>query len=479
MFGLRLYIFVLVLFVISTGAHAQASYKKSNFQLYGTGLSYKGELGNQFWDKYSLGSGFSYNRYISPSFDLGLHLSYESSKYEHENTDYFGTKISMGTVSLRLKMYGTILEENAVIGPYLAIGGGGMYARSEGAIEKNPFNNNFVTPVFFTGAGLLFKISRTFSVFSEVNHILTSSDKFDNLVASDNESFMKYSIGLGFSLGKAMDTDNDGVADKRDSCPDTPQGALVDKEGCPVDTDGDGVFDYQDKCPAEVGVANLRGCPDRDRDGMADKDDKCPDEPGPLATRGCPDTDSDGIPDKNDMCLYTPAGVQVGADGCPVDTDGDGVADYEDFCRNSAGTPGNGGCPELDERSQIMVDEKVLSEFDQLKEQKSYRQLLDSMVVILEKHPNHALMIKGHIDKVGSEGYNYALFRRRAQAMKEQLIEHGVQNSDRLMIGEYGKMQSSEKVNTILPKARTTGIRNRNRRVGFEINTADMKLKIY
>ncbi len=44
------------------------------------------------------------------------------------------------------------------------------------------------------------------------------------------------------------DDDMDGIRNKRDKCPDTPLGALVDKDGCPYDADGDGVPDYRDRC---------------------------------------------------------------------------------------------------------------------------------------------------------------------------------------------------------------------------------------
>jgi OOP family OmpA-OmpF porin len=58
------------------------------------------------------------------------------------------------------------------------------------------------------------------------------------------------------------DSDNDGVINDNDLCPDTPAGVVVDQNGCPLDTDQDGVYDYMDKCPgtplgAEV---NAQGC---------------------------------------------------------------------------------------------------------------------------------------------------------------------------------------------------------------------------
>ena len=48
------------------------------------------------------------------------------------------------------------------------------------------------------------------------------------------------------------DTDNDGVKDDVDICPDTPEGTTVDANGCAdsqKDTDGDGVNDDVDTCP--------------------------------------------------------------------------------------------------------------------------------------------------------------------------------------------------------------------------------------
>ncbi len=65
------------------------------------------------------------------------------------------------------------------------------------------------------------------------------------------------SFGLSFLRRPAMavstvadlDSDQDGVPDRRDRCAVTPRGALVDQRGCPTDTDGDGVFDGLDRCP--------------------------------------------------------------------------------------------------------------------------------------------------------------------------------------------------------------------------------------
>lgn len=462
----------------NTAVQAQNADQRTNLQIYGSALQYKGDLGNNWWkSKMGWGGGVSLNQYLSPSFDGGLHLSYGNSEFGRFGYN-MDTKIGMAMLGLRLKMYGNILKEDAFIGPYLSVGGGAHFVRPEGTSPTGNYDENFVAGAAFGGAGIRFRFSDNVSLFVESRMHFTSNDRYDNIESNINDRFLQHNIGLGFNLGKGKDTDGDGVPDRRDKCPDTPAGVQVDRDGCPIDTDGDGVPDYQDECPTEAGVASLGGCPDRDGDGVADKDDRCPDEPGTAATQGCPDSDGDGVPDIDDKCPDTPRGVQVGADGCPVDSDGDGVPDHEDLCPNSPGTAETRGCPELDARTKKLIEEKVRFEFDQARVQDGYRQLLDSIVVALEKYPDHVLLIKGHADHIGSEEYNQALSERRAAAVKEYLLQRGVQNPDRLVTRGYGETQPLVKVNTRLSKARTSAARAQNRRVGFEMNTPDMQLNL-
>ncbi|MCC9137939.1 OmpA family protein [Pontibacter silvestris] len=161
-----------------------------------------------------------------------------------------------------------------------------------------------------------------------------------------------------------------------------------------------------------------------------------------------------------------------------MDKDGDGVSDNEDLCPNTPGTAANRGCPDLDAETLRLMEEKVRFEFDQARVQDSYKQLLDSIVTALEKYPEHVLLIKGHADYIGSEEYNQALSESRAQAVKDYLIERGVQNPDRLVTRGYGETQPLVQVNQRLSRRRTEEARAQNRRVGFEMNTPDMQLNI-
>src|SRR5256886_2238398 len=177
-------------------------------------------------------------------------------------------------------------------------------------------------------------------------------------------------VGLSFfELGRPVkDSDQDGVVDSKDKCPDTPVGAKVDERGCPIDTDKDGVPDGLDKCPDTPAGAHVdaSGCPtDADQDGVPDGLDQCPNTPPGVHVdaNGCPtDADQDGVPDGLDQCPNTPAGApgdaergprdagharppdrpdrrphtpigaKVDASGCPIDSDHDGVPDGIDQC---------------------------------------------------------------------------------------------------------------------------------------------------
>ena len=85
------------------------------------------------------------------------------------------------------------------------------------------------------------------------------------------------------------DTDNDGIQDTEDNCPE--EAGPDDNQGCPwPDSDYDGVLDKDDSCPENAGPGDNNGCPwpDRDNDGVIDKDDDCPDEAGLAEDNGCP-----------------------------------------------------------------------------------------------------------------------------------------------------------------------------------------------
>ena len=168
-----------------------------------------------------------------------------------------------------------------------------------------------------------------------------------NLKSGDENLFYPMAgspeLTIAITLSKVFDfswndDDHDGVIDRKDMCPNTFKGQVVNPRGCPVDEDQDGILNIVDLCPATpIGLeVDYNGCPlDHDSDGVADYRDKCPNTPAGFAVDsiGCMrDTDGDGIDDNNDKCNETPQGEPVGNDGCPLDQDHDGITNDLDQC---------------------------------------------------------------------------------------------------------------------------------------------------
>lgn len=247
-------------------------------------------------------------------------------------------------------------------------------------------------------------------------------------------------VGLTFPLGAAptlpdYDSDNDGVPNNRDKCPNTPPGVKVGPDGCPLDSDGDGVPDTYDKCPdTPPGV-------------VVDAD-------------GCPlDSDGDGVPDSRDKCPDTPEGVIVNADGCPLDSDGDGVPDGIDQC------PGT--LPGLEVNSKGCVIPQVFElrgvhfEFDKSRLLLDSKVILDRVAESLMNEPDVKIMIAGHTDWIGSDAYNMKLSQARAQSVVDYLASKGIPIG-RMTARGFGESQPVE-------TNETDAGREHNRRVELHI----------
>lgn len=224
-----------------------------------------------------------------------------------------------------------------------------------------------VTNAMFSNLGLGMNFNfGPINLFMAMDQIPLRYAKGDDIIIPTRTRAFNFAMGANISIRDKekeernkkswTDSDNDGVNDLRDNCPDTPEGVEVDKNGCPKDSDGDGVPDYMDQCNDSLSgnKVDKNGCPlDSDGDGVFDYKDQChnPNTGALVDEFGCPsDVDGDGVPDYLDKCNLTPIGVPVDANGCPKDSDNDGVADYLDKCPNTpADTPVDAnGCPIAD-----------------------------------------------------------------------------------------------------------------------------------
>jgi outer membrane protein OmpA-like peptidoglycan-associated protein len=216
------------------------------------------------------------------------------------------------------------------------------------------------------------------------------------------------------------DTDGDGIPDKLDACPNEPEDKDLfdDGDGCPdLDNDGDGIPDADDKCPLDP----------EDKDGFQD-DDGCPDN----------DNDGDGIPDAMDKCPNAPEdrdGFQD-HDGCPdPDNDGDGLLDTVDKCplepETINGIDDDDGCPDKGNGLVVMSPDRLETleaiQFNGSKLARSSFNLLGQIGATLRAHPRVArVRITVHVNPTRNAAADKALTEQRAKAIREWLIEWGV-----------------------------------------------------
>jgi OOP family OmpA-OmpF porin len=254
------------------------------------------------------------------------------------------------------------------------------------------------------------------------------------------------------------DADGDGVKDHLDRCPNTPNGAVVDEQGCPLDSDGDGVYDGIDKCPDTPKGAKVDelGCPlDSDGDGVYDGIDKCPDTPkgAKVDELGCPlDSDGDGVYDGIDNCPVTPKNLKVDEDGCPVESSEIEVQFLD---------------------TGMIRTSKITFEFNKADLRPESHEILDEIGRILMEWPDLEIEIGGHTDSQGSEKYNQQLFEKRAQSVLTYLTSHFPKiNEDNLSTKGYGE-------GTPIVSNDTEQGRAQNRRVEFVVqNKEDLKREI-
>ena len=119
-----------------------------------------------------------------------------------------------------------------------------------------------------------------------------------------------------------------------------------------------------------------------------------PPPPEPAAPPPPPDSDGDGVPDPDDDCPDTPSNYAVDENGCPILIEE--IASFELQVN-------------FDFDESIIRDEDVPE--------------IEALAEFLREYDGVMLQLEGHTDNVGAPLYNLDLSRRRADAVREMLIE--------------------------------------------------------
>ncbi|TDX85919.1 OmpA family protein [Epilithonimonas xixisoli] len=183
------------------------------------------------------------------------------------------------------------------------------------------------------------------------------------------------------------------------------------------------------------------------------------------------DVDNDGVCDDWDRQLDTPAGARVDGAGVALDVDLDGVIDLYDKCVTVPGPVENQGCPlTMNNSTGVVTDDTALLkgiEFDLNSDR-----ILPSNTPILNNAINYInssnsnFRVIGGTDTRSTDAYNQKLSERRANNVKDYLIQNG---ADKTKIEAIGKGEKDLLYPECDPAEKCPEWKNRaNRRVYFE-----------
>lgn len=127
------------------------------------------------------------------------------------------------------------------------------------------------------------------------------------------------------------------------------------------------------------------------------------------------DSDGDGVPDRIDRCPGTPRGTKVDATGCPV--------------KEKA-------LFEKGKKSLILEGVNFVTDSAELTPES--RAVLNRVAASLRDWPDVKVEVGGHTDSVAEPAYNIDLSQRRAESVRQYLIDKGIAPS-RLQAKGYGE----------------------------------------
>lgn len=115
------------------------------------------------------------------------------------------------------------------------------------------------------------------------------------------------------------------------------------------------------------------------------------------------------------------------------------------------------------ERGMVLTLNDVLFDFDESNLKPGGERAIEQLADFLEANPDRQLLVEGYTDAIGDEQYNQQLAQRRADSVREQLVEAGI-SPERIEIQAQGEKYP-------IATNETTAGRQLNRRVEVVIGS--------
>ena len=413
------------------------------------------ELGEYNSDGANLGFGFSAEKQVTPS--LGISANFLTGGLVNNDGDYnYESTLTLFSFEGQFNILNAFDLPKDYRNFSFYLGGGIGFLAYNGTTSSESVlfpgedydEDGLAIPL---SIGFKYRVTDNIQAVLDFTCIAPFNNGVDNKPESDfpiTEGFTNLSLGFSYIFGKneknmewvnpidvvsnqvnkntkeieglSVDSDGDGVSDKFDLDKNTPEGVAVDGSGRPLDVDNDGIADYKDLDP------------------------------------------------------FSSPGVNVDSNGRELDDDLDGVPNSQDFEPNTKkGATVNFQGQEIAGKGAYLPS--IYFDFNSSKVQYANYERLAIIASIMKKNPTFKLRVIGFADSVGSEGSNYKLALKRANAVIDNLSSIFGISKNRMIADSKGEDSPlvDEKKNITIDGGDGTqvskNLSNINRRVEFII----------
>ena len=345
--------------------YAQTSKSRYMAGLSATFMDYQGNLTGNFvqYKTFDPGISFGAHAYLNKLMNVSLISSFvPEATYPIARDQFTGTSLIDVSTMAQFKSNGTFMDETASVAPYLVTGFG---------LNSASNNVRFYVPA---GLGVRFQLSENFNFqLQSVYKVALGKNKFQHVA---------HSAGFVFALPSNPYKEQKPIKETQEEVP-----AIVQ---VPIDTDNDGVADRDDFCPEEKGPAAFLGCPE---DPNAPKEE--------IADNTLELEQGNEMVDIQQMKdPIEPQHLNAFSDAKPVHQ----KITKEDLAK-------------LENAMDNIYFEKAS---DQLTPESLT--VLDQVAGLLKKYPQYDLQVLGHTDNTGGQNNNLVLSIKRAFNVKYYLV---------------------------------------------------------
>jgi OmpA-OmpF porin, OOP family len=413
----RLAIAAFILMIISVASSGFCQEKTGAFYLspFIGGYTFEGnqDLGTR--PVYGLRAGYNFTKNI----DAELVFGYDSTKYTPAAVD-----IDTKAYNYRLEGLYNFMPDKRLV-PFVAIGVGGQSLRYDDSVLGNNIDRNRLVAGY--GAGLKYHFTDMIALRADVRHVLAFGSAYNNL---------EYTLGIVFSFGGKKEQVASRIAEQ---APAPPIAA-------PINLSAKAVSDSQINADwnSVEGASGYKIY--RDDQFLTSS-----------PTASLPDS---GLKASTLYCYYV---IAIG--------DPDRVSDKSNkACATTLAPPVKETVKEVEQKkeaestvAQEMLEKgratiNVEFDFDKANIKSKYHEEIKKFADVMKQHPDLNVVIEGHTDNIGTAKYNQPLSQRRANSVRDYMINTFGIKASRIKAAGYGLSRP-------IASNKTKAGRQKNRRV--------------